>query len=202
MTQTQDRPEAAPAGRATFDSLNPATGDIVGTHPVHTEADVRAAVERAREAAAWWSALSFDEREVLLTSWKGAMTRRIAQLADLMHQETGKPHGDALLEAALAIDHLAWAAGHAGKVLRRRRVSPGMIMANQAATLEYRPLGVIGVIGPWNYPVFTPMGSIGYALAAGNAVVFKPSEYSPGIGEWLAPTFQQVVGRPVLQVVT
>jgi aldehyde dehydrogenase (NAD+) len=58
------------------------------------------------------------------------------------------------------------------------------------------------VIGPWNYPVFTPMGSIGYALAAGNAVVFKPSEYSPGIGEWLARTFQQVVGRPVLQVVT
>ena len=102
------------------------------------------------------------------------MTRRIAQLADVMHQETGKPHGDALLEAALAIDHLAWAAGHAAKVLRRRRVSSGLVMANQAATVEYRPLGVIGVIGPWNYPVFTPMGSIAYALAAGNAVVFKP----------------------------
>ncbi len=206
MTQTENqhrhRRRRGSSGPATFDSLNPATGDVVGTHPVHTEADVRAAVERAREAAAWWSALSFDEREALLTSWKGAMTRRLAQLADLMHQETGKPHGDALLEAALAIDHLAWAAGHAGKVLRRRRVSSGMIMANQAATVEYRPLGVIGVIGPWNYPVFTPMGSIAYALAAGNAVVFKPSEYSPGIGEWLARTFQQVVGRPVLQVVT
>ena len=201
-TDTGAGADAVSSGPATFDSLNPTTGDVVGTHPVHTEADVRAAVERAREAAAWWSALSFDEREALLTSWKGAMTRRVAQLADLMHQETGKPHGDALLEAALAIDHLAWAAGHAGKVLRRRRVSSGMIMANQAATLEYRPLGVIGVIGPWNYPVFTPMGSIGYALAAGNAVVFKPSEYSPGIGEWLARTFQQVVGRPVLQVVT
>ena len=60
MTQTQaDRPRHG----ATFDSLNPRTGDVVGTHPVHTEAEVRAAVARAREAAAWWSALSFDERD-------------------------------------------------------------------------------------------------------------------------------------------
>ena len=75
-------------------------------------------------------------------------------------------------------------------------------MANQAATVEYRPLGVVGVIGPWNYPVFTPMGSIAYALAAGNAVVFKPSEHTPGIGVWLAETFREAVGRPVLQAVT
>ena len=55
-------------------------------------------------------------------------------------------------------------------------------MANQAATLAYPPIGVVGVIGPWNYPAFTPMGSIAYALAAGNAVVFKPSEFTPGVG--------------------
>ena len=198
MTQTEHRTQDA----TTFESLSPATGDVVGTHPVHTEADVRAAVARAREAAAWWSALSYDERDRHLSTWKGVVTRRLAQLADLMHQETGKPHGDALLEAALAIDHLAWAAGHAGKVLRRRRVSPGLVMSNQAATVEYLPLGVVGVIGPWNYPVFTPMGSIAYALAAGNAVVFKPSEYSPGVGEWLGRTFLEAVGHPVLQVVT
>ncbi len=54
-----------------------------------------------------------------------------------------------------------------------------MLAANQASTLEYPPLGVIGVIGPWNYPVFTPMGSIAYALAAGNAVVFKPERIHP-----------------------
>ena len=76
-------------------------------------------------------------------------------------------------------------------------------MANQAATVEYLPLGVVGVIGPWNYPVFTPMGSIAYALAAGNAVVFKPSELTPGVGQWLADAFREVVhGRDVLQVVT
>lgn len=57
-------------------------------------------------------------------------------------------------------------------------------MLNHLATLEYRPYGVIGVIGPWNYPVHTPVGSIAYALAAGNTVVFKPSEYTPAIGRW------------------
>ena len=81
------------------------------------------------------------------------------------------------------MDHIAWAAKHAEKVLGRRKVSAGLVMANQACTVEYHPLGVVGVIGPWNYPVFTPMGSIAYALAAGNAVVFKPSELTPGVGQ-------------------
>ena len=162
---------------------------------MHTADEVKAAVDRAHEEAAWWSALSYDERDKHLSKWKGVITRRLAQLADLMHQETGKPHGDAMLEAALAIDHLAWAGGHAEKVLKRRKVPSGLVMANQSASVEYRPLGVVGVIGPWNYPVFTPMGSIAYALAAGNAVVFKPSEYTPGVGEWLARTFLESVGR-------
>ena len=193
---------ATEARATTFESLNPRTGDVAGTHPIHTAEEVQAAVDRARTEAEWWGALTFDEREKHLQTWKGVMTRRVAQLADVMHQETGKPHGDAMLESALAIDHLAWAASHAEKVLKRRKVPSGLVMANQSAYVEYKPLGVVGVIGPWNYPVFTPMGSIAYALAAGNAVVFKPSEYTPGVGEWLAHTFLESVGRPVLQVVT
>lgn len=198
MTQTEQRDQAA----TTFESLNPANGDVVGTHPIHSADEVREAVARAQEAAAWWSGLTFDERGKHLLTWKAVMTRRLAQIADLMHLEMGKPHPDAMLEAALAMDHVNWAAGHAKKVLGRRKVSAGLVMSNQAATVEYLPLGVVGVIGPWNYPVFTPMGSIVYALAAGNAVVFKPSEYTPAVGEWLARTFQEAVGRPVLQVVT
>jgi aldehyde dehydrogenase (NAD+) len=202
MTLTENDHQLTEARPATFDSLNPRTGDVVETHPVHSEADVRAAVERAREASSWWGTLSYDERKDRLNRWKGVVTRRIAQLAEVIHQETGKPHGDALLEASLAIDHLAWAASHAEKVLKRHRVPSGLVMANQKATVEFRPLGVIGVIGPWNYPVFTPMGSIAYALAAGNAVVFKPSEYTPGVGVWLASTFAEVIEQPVFQVVT
>ena len=187
----------------TFDSLSPRTGDVVGTYPVHSTADVDAAVARAREAAAWWSSLSYDERGARLTLWKGVITRRLAQLADVVHRETGKPHSDATLEAAIALDHIAWAAKNAEKVLKRRKRSSGLVMANMSATVEYLPLGVVGVIGPWNYPVYTPMGSIVYALAAGNAVVFKPSELTPGVGHWLAAAFAEVVPeQPVFQVVT
>ena len=195
---------AAPPGtRETFDSLSPRTGDVVGTHPVHTAEEVTEAVDRAKVAGAWWSSLSFDERAERLNAWKGVMTRRIAQLADVVHQETGKPHSDATLEAAIALDHVAWVTKHGEKTLKRRKRSSGLVMANMSATVEYLPLGVIGVIGPWNYPVFTPMGSIVYALGAGNAVVFKPSELTPGVGQWLAATFAEVVPEhPVFQVVT
>ena len=194
--------ETDPRTRTTFDSLNPATGDVVGSHPIHTESEVRAAVERARGEATWWSALSYDERETHLTTWKGVMTRRMAQLAEIVHLETGKPHADAMLEASLAVDHLHWAAGNARKVLGRRRVPAGLLMANQAATVEYAPLGVVGVIGPWNYPVFTPLGSIVYALAAGNAVVLKPSDTTPVSTVRMAELFADVLPAGVFNVIT
>lgn len=200
MTTTIDsRTEAT----ETFESLNPANGDVVGVHAATSSAEVDAAVERAHTAAAWWSALTFDERAEFLNKWKAVITRRIAELAEISHAETGKPHSDAQLEIILAIDHIAWAAKHAKKVLGPHKVSPGLLMANQKATVEYQPLGVIGVIGPWNYPVFTPVGSIAYALAAGNAVVFKPSEYTPAVGAWLARSFSEICPQhPVFQVVT
>ncbi|WP_390623940.1 aldehyde dehydrogenase family protein [Fodinicola feengrottensis] len=171
--------EPAAAIAETFDSLNPATGEVVGTHRIFTDAEVNETVQRGRKAAAWWAELGFADRGKILRGWRSALVRRSAALADLMHQENGKPHADAMIEIVLAADHLDWASKHARKVLGRRRVSSGMLMINQTASVEYQPLGVVGVIGPWNYPVFTPAGSIVYALAAGNAVVFKPSEYTP-----------------------
>jgi acyl-CoA reductase-like NAD-dependent aldehyde dehydrogenase len=192
----------APA-QATFTSTDPRTGEVVGTHPVHDAAAVRAAVDRAADAAAWWAGLGFDGRRAILAEWRRALVRSLDDLARVVVAETGKPFDDARLELVLAIDHLDWAAKHAPKVLGRRSVPAGLLMANQAATLEYAPLGVVGVIGPWNYPVFTPMGSIAYALAAGNAVVFKPSELTPGVGVALADSLAEIVaGRPVFQVVT
>ncbi len=192
----------APA-QATFTSTDPRTGAVVGTHPVHSATDVDAAVARAADTAGWWAGLGFDGRAAVLREWRAALARGLDDLARVVVAETGKPFDDARLELVLAIDHLDWAAKNAPKVLGRRRVSSGLLMANQAATLEYAPLGVVGVIGPWNYPVFTPMGSIAYALAAGNAVVFKPSELTPGVGVALADSLSEIVaGRPLLQVVT
>jgi acyl-CoA reductase-like NAD-dependent aldehyde dehydrogenase len=188
----------------TFESTNPATGAVVGVFPVHDADAVRETVARARPAAEKWHALGFAERRLRLAAYRGYLARRIHELADLVHRENGKPQADAVLEITLAIDHLAWAATHAKKTLGPRKVSAGMLAANHAAYLEYQPLGVVGVIGPWNYPVFTPMGSIAYALAAGNAVVFKPSEHTPAIGAWLAAAWRAAVPdvADAFQVVT
>jgi acyl-CoA reductase-like NAD-dependent aldehyde dehydrogenase len=200
MTQIAVTP-VAPA--STFDSLNPATGEVIATYPVASASEVEAAVGRAREAARWWGELGFEERRTLLGQWRRVLARRAKELAAVVTKENGKPEADAVLEIMLAIEHLAWAAKAAPKVLGPHKVRAGILAANQACTVEYPPLGVVGVIGPWNYPVFTPMGSIAYALAAGNAVVFKPSEYTPGVGHWLADTFAEAVtGPPVFQVIT
>jgi acyl-CoA reductase-like NAD-dependent aldehyde dehydrogenase len=187
----------------TFDTLNPATSEVIATFGVFGEADVSEAVERARQAASWWARLPAKDRRTRLLAWKSYLTRYIGRLAELVRTETGKPLADAQLEIMLAIVHIDWAARNASKVLGPHRVRSGLMALNQAATVEYQPLGVIGVIGPWNYPVFTPMGSIVYALAAGNAVVFKPSELTPAVGSWLVSSFAEVVPeQPVLQLIT
>jgi len=200
VTVTTDRP----ASTESFDSLDPATGEVLATHPITGAEEVAAAVARAREAGTWWQAQGWATRRRHLRAWRAELATGIGELADLVHRENGKPRADAILEITLAVDHLAWAARHAPRVLGSRRVRAGLLAANQSATLEYQPVGVVGVIGPWNYPVFTPMGSIAYALAAGNAVVFKPSEYTPGVGLWLEDAWRRAVPeRPhVLQVVT
>ena len=187
----------------TFDTVNPATGEVIATFGVHGQPEVDAAVERAREAATWWSGLGWKDRRTRLLARKSHLIRYIGRLAELVHTETGKPLDDAKLEILLAVVHLDWAARNAHRVLRPRRVRSGLLAVNLAATVEYPPLGVIGVLGPWNYPVFTPMGSLAYALAAGNAVVFKPSELTPATGGWLVSSFAEVVpAQPVLQLVT
>ncbi len=203
MTLAAERGIAGSAQDDTFDSYNPANGELVARHPRGTPEQVRAAVCAAQQAAQWWAGLGFDGRAKRLKAWKGVLARRAPELADLVTRENGKPRADAVIEIVLTIDHLDWASRNARSVLGPQKVASGMLAANFAATVEYPPLGVIGVIGPWNYPVFTPMGSIAYALAAGNAVVFKPSEYTPGVGRWLADSFAEVVPEhPVFTVVT
>ncbi len=163
----------------TFASLDPRSGDVIAEYPIADAAAVAEAVDRARIAARWWDAQGFRGRREWLLEFKKAVAQDASSLATLISRETGKPYGDAFLEVMLAIEHLDWAAKNAKKVLQARKVPSGIASFNQAATLEYKALGVVGVIGPWNYPVYTPMGSISYALAAGNAIVFKPSELTP-----------------------
>ncbi|MFG2057002.1 aldehyde dehydrogenase family protein [Micromonospora sp. NPDC048930] len=183
-------------------STSPATGAEAGRLPVATEADVRDAVARARVAGDWWAGLGFSGRRERLLRWRRVIARRIEELAELVHTEGGKPVADAVVEILTALEHIDWAARNARRVLGPRRVRTRLILAEFTGHLEYQPYGVVGVIGPWNYPVFTPIGSVAYALAAGNAVVFKPSEYTPAVGQWLVDRFTEVVPeQPVFQAV-
>ncbi|HCT81878.1 MAG TPA: aldehyde dehydrogenase, partial [Micromonosporaceae bacterium] len=183
-------------------STNPATGQEVGRLPVAAGSDVADAVAHAQAASRWWADLGFDERRKRLLRWRKALVGRIHELGDLIHREGGKPVDEALLEIIVSVDHIAWAARNAKRTLKSRRVRGSLIQPEYAGRLEYQPYGVVGVIGPWNFPIFTPMGSIAYALAAGNAVVFKPSEYTPAVGQFYVDLFKAIVPEhPVLQIV-
>src|SRR6266536_3505475 len=117
----------------TFDSVNPATSEVIATFPVLGQAEVNAALERAREAAAWWAGLDWKERRTRLLAWKSHLTRYIGRLAELIHNETGKPLADAQLEIFLAVVHLDWAARNARRVLGPRRVRSGITAINLAS---------------------------------------------------------------------
>lgn len=188
---------------AQFSTFHPATGERFGEYPITSDEEVASAVARARAAAAWWSGLSFGQRRRILRSWNSLLIEHLDDAVELIVAESGKPRSDAQLEAALACEHVDWAARKAQFYLHAHHRSPGLLMANMSARVDRVPYGVVGVIGPWNYPIFTPMGSIAYALAAGNAVIFKPSEFTPAIGLWLAKTLNEIVPEhQLLQVVT
>lgn len=186
-----------------FDSHNPATGEVCFTFAINTAEEVNEIVAQARTAAFTWQELGFAGRKKILIAWSSLLTKRLNECATLVARETGKPIGDAKLEAALAIEHLVWAANSAQEVLKTQRRRPGILMANMEARVERSPMGIVGVIGPWNYPVFTPMGFISYALAAGNTVIFKPSEYSTAVGKWITDTFSEVApSEGILSLIT
>jgi aldehyde dehydrogenase (NAD+) len=191
-TQSSDR----------LQSYNPATGESIGSVPIMTANEVDAVVARARRAAEVWSTRSFKARAEEMTAFRIAIAEAADELALLLHEENGKPLLEGYTEVMMALSHVKHAASVAEDAMRPRKVASG-VLANFRATISYFPLGVIGVIGPWNYPLFTPMGSIAYALAAGNAVVWKPSELTPLIALEIEKIAKKTFAMPdILQVVT
>jgi acyl-CoA reductase-like NAD-dependent aldehyde dehydrogenase len=177
---------------ATFDKADPATGEVIGQYKNFSQAEVFDCVDAAHLAANRWQEFGFMARKKILLKWASFITKNQKEIAQLVASECGKPIGDASLEVSIAIDHIAWAAKHAEQIMQKQDRPAGLLMFNMKAQVQRSPLGVVGVIGPWNYPIFTPMGSIAYALAAGNTVVFKPSEFTPGVGKWISDSFAQV----------
>lgn len=184
-------------------SIDPRTGESVGDYAVMGPVELARTLGIARSAEKWWGSIGFAGRRRWLLDWKRAISRRASDLVDLVCAETGKPEIDAAIEVMLAVENLDWAARNAEQALGRRRLGSTWLTRGQRASVGYLPLGVVGVLGPWSNPVYTPMGSIAYAMAAGNAVVFKPSELTPGVGVWLAESWAALApNQPVLQVVT
>ncbi|MFD3507489.1 aldehyde dehydrogenase family protein [Nocardia sp. NPDC058666] len=195
---------AARTGRSdVLTAFDPRTGEQLAQYPVRSPAEVTRAVRSARVAQNWWGELDFGERKTLLLDWRRHIVRHASELVEVLRSETGKPEADATLEVMLAVENLDWAARNAQRTLGRKRLPTGWFTRNQHASVGYLPLGVVGVLGAWNNPVFTPMGSIAYAMAAGNAVVFNPHALSSGVGTWLADSWSAVVpDQPVLQAIT
>ena len=184
----------------TFNSYNPSNGEVLSPYPIFSAKDVAKVVEQAREASEGWVKLGFNGRKKTLLAWSSYIINNIEHISHLISLETGKPLSDSRLEVSNAVNHIGWAARHAEDIMRSSHRAPGALMANMSATVERSPVGVVGVIGPWNYPIFTPVGSIAYALAAGNTVVFKPSEYTPGVGMWIDESFNAI--SPIAGVFT
>lgn len=190
------------AAAPVIESINPNTSEVIGAVPVHTAEQVDAAVARAQDAFEEWGRLSFARRRDELNRYRRALAAQSDDIADLISRENGKPRLDGIAEVMMSLSHLAHATNRAEKAMRSYKVSAGL-MANFRASISHHPIGVVGVIGPWNYPMFTPFGSIAYALATGNTVVFKPSELTPLVGQLLADIAATAISIPnVFQVVT
>jgi succinate-semialdehyde dehydrogenase/glutarate-semialdehyde dehydrogenase len=176
---------------STFAVVNPATKQNVGTFPVHTAEDVKRVVGEARDAQRWWAGLGFGGRKTYLRRWMRWLALHCDELYELGHNETARPRPDVQFELFAGLEDIRWAAAHAHRVLGRRSVAPGLAMMNFSAQISYEPLGVIGVISPWNVPVYTALSGMAYSLAAGNAVVVKPSELSPSSSIYAVESFHR-----------
>jgi len=177
------------AGSQTFDLTHPVTGALIGTYPVHTAADIADRLAKARVAQVWWEDLGFAGRKKYLNRWIAWIGQHADEVCEIGFQETGKTRGDMQFELVASLEDLRWAAAHAERVLKERKVAPGVAMANFSATLAYRPLGVAGIIAPWNFSLYTSYCGMAYALAAGNACIVKPSEFSSATGVYAVESF-------------
>lgn len=192
----------APDESDALDVIAPATAERIGSVPACDGDDVNAAVDRARAAQAEWAETPATERAAVIDRFGDLVLRHRERLLDLLQLETGKSRRTAveeLLDVPTGCTYLANEAPGALAEERRRGVFPGLA----TATVTSDPVGVVGVISPWNYPLVLSMADALPALVAGNAVVCKPDEKTP-YGALALSELLEVAGLPddVFQVVT
>jgi acyl-CoA reductase-like NAD-dependent aldehyde dehydrogenase len=188
----------------TIQVQNPATLEKITELAVASPADVAAAVGRARKAQATWQTKSFAERARLLYRFRDLLIDEQERLADILTSESGKPRGEVYgNELFYLCDVIGFWAANAAKFLKAEKIRPHLFMFKTKKVISaYRPMGVIGIISPWNFPLVLTAGDAMPALMAGNAVVIKPSELTP-LTALFAAELAQRAGLPenLLQVV-
>jgi 1-pyrroline dehydrogenase len=180
--------------------VNPSTGETIAQVAKGTQADVDRAVEAARKAFdAAWSETTPGERSILLWKLADRIEEHAAELAHIESENVGKPAAVAGADVDFAVDNLRFFAG-AARILEGKSV--GEYMQGYTSMIRREPIGVVGSIAPWNYPLLMAIWKIGPALAAGNTVILKPSELTPLSALRLAELAADILPAGVLNVIT
>ncbi len=187
----------------TIQSINPATLETIGHVNITPPAAVMAQAISARKAFEGWRATPIDKRAALLKKFAGTLLSKRHIFADLITREMGRPVVEALvLECEASLDLVNYYARHADLLKNAKVPLSNPLFMRRKSFHQYLPLGVLGVICPWNWPLLIPLGCIVPALLAGNAVVFKPSEFTPLVAQEIGVTFMEAGLPPdVLQIV-
>ncbi|MDQ6836690.1 MAG: aldehyde dehydrogenase family protein [Actinomycetota bacterium] len=180
--QEHDPADTNGAGAKTIAVENPATGELITTIPVLGEDELSAMAARAREAQPQWEALGFDGRGRIMRRAQKWMVDNAERVLESVVAETGKTHEDAqIADYGYTVSALGFWAKEASGYLADERVPSwnNPVAAGKKLIIRYAPVGVVGVIGPWNYPIANSFGDCIPALMAGNTVILKPSEVTP-----------------------
>lgn len=186
-------------------SYDPATGDEIGRAPLSLPEEVEKAVGRARVAQHAWASLSFRQRARVILKARELMLAERDEIALLISRETGKPVAEALsMEIVPTLDAMHYFAHASESLLSPQKIDIGQYgLMGRSSKIMFRPLGVVGIISPWNFPLATPADEVVMALMAGNAVVLKPSELTPLIALKIGDLFRRA-GLPagLLEILT
>ncbi|MDP3859063.1 MAG: aldehyde dehydrogenase family protein [Stagnimonas sp.] len=189
MTLIAPQPPQWSGQRAVIDCFNPATGARLGQMPAASPEDVAAAVARARVVQKVWAQSSFAQRRAVLGHLLDLVLEQADEIVAAVVEDSGKTHENALLGEVMTVcTKLQWLMKNGEKHLRPEPVPSGLLM-HKKGRIEYRPLGVVACIVPWNYPFQNIFGSLIAPLMAGNAVVVKASEAVA----WSTQRFQKII---------
>ena len=181
----------APAGQ--LDSFSPTTGELVGSVPTITPEQVQAVVDDVAGVQPFWAQLSLADRARYLRRAAQVLLDHSDEIAELISREQGKPRLEAYtMELLPTIDALHWCADHGPRILADEQIPhPQLLLKQKKGKFVYEPIGVVGVIAPWNYPWSIPFGEVAIALMAGNGVVLKPASLTPLIGQRIQDVFER-----------